>query len=148
MEPAKIDFSPFFRSGAFPDRFRRLRGPSRTRFCCDFAVLFRRFRQDLVGSSRVPPGCCRDPHPTSVTHSAGFPWGTAISRSDLNSPYPVGVLACQTQANSLPEWEGLPLLTSPPAPHKTVGPSRGTGAAACFRFVALSALNLSMLGKT
>ena len=27
---------------------------------------------------RVPPGCCRGPHPTSVTHSAGFPWGTAI----------------------------------------------------------------------
>ena len=42
------------------------------------------FRRD-IGSSRVPPGCRRDLHPTSVTHSAGFPWGTAISRSDLNN---------------------------------------------------------------
>ena len=42
---------------------------------------------------RAPPGCCRDTPPTSGTHSPGCLWGTAISRSDLNSPYPNGVLA-------------------------------------------------------
>ena len=83
----KLIFCIFFaraRSGRVPDRFRRLRIPSRTGFHKDFPVFFDAFRRDLDGVRRVPPGCCRDPHPTSVTHSPGFPWGTAISRSDLN----------------------------------------------------------------
>ena len=77
----KLIFSIFFaraRSGRVPDRFWRLRGPSRTRFSLDFAILLCWFRRDLVRVCRVPPGCCRDPQPTSVTHSPGFPWGTAI----------------------------------------------------------------------
>ena len=71
-------------SGSVPDRFWRLRGPSRTRFCNDFARFFCRFRRDLVVVCRVPPECCRDTPPASGTHSAGFLWGTAISRSELN----------------------------------------------------------------
>ena len=77
----KSIFCIFFvraRSERVPERFRRLRGPSRSRFRWDFAILFCRFRRDLFEDCRVPPGCCRDPHPTSVTHSPGFPWGTAI----------------------------------------------------------------------
>ena len=92
----KLTFCFFFVracSRRVPERFRRLRGLSQSRFRYDFATLFCRFRRDLFEDFRVLPGCRRDPHPTSVTHSAGFPWGTAISRSDLNSPYPNGVLA-------------------------------------------------------
>ena len=77
----KSIFCIFFartRSGRVPDWFWRLRGPSRTGFWDDFAILFCCFRRDLVGVCRVPPGCCRDPHPTSVTHLPGFLWGTAI----------------------------------------------------------------------
>ena len=59
-------------------------GPSRTRFCKDFAIFLCRFRRDLVVVCRVPPECCRDTPPASGTHSAGFLWGTAISRSELN----------------------------------------------------------------
>ena len=50
----------------------------------DFARFFGRFRRDLVVLCRVPPECCRDTPPASGTHSAGFLWGTAISRSELN----------------------------------------------------------------
>ena len=71
-------------SGRVPGRFRRLRGPSRTRFFKDFAIFVCRFRRDLVVVCRVPPECCRDTPPASGTHSAGFLWGTAISRSELN----------------------------------------------------------------
>ena len=53
----------------------------------DFARFFCRFRRDLVVVCRVPPECCRDTPPASRTHSAGFLWGTAISRSELNN-YP------------------------------------------------------------
>ena len=77
----KLTFCIFFVrtcSGRVPERFRRLRGTSQSRFRWDFATLFCRFCRDLFEDCRVPPGCCRDPHPTSVTHSAGFPWGTAI----------------------------------------------------------------------
>ena len=72
-------------SGSVPGRFWRLRGPPRTRFCNDFARFFCRFRRDLVVVCRVPPECCRDTPPASGTHSAGFLWGTAISRSELNT---------------------------------------------------------------
>ena len=34
---------------------------------------------------RVPPEWCRDAPPAFGTHSAGFLWGTAISRSELNN---------------------------------------------------------------
>ena len=40
-------------SGRVPDRFRSLRGPSRTRFRQNFAILFRRFHRDLVGVCRL-----------------------------------------------------------------------------------------------
>ena len=85
--PAIVFFGVLFArvcSGSVPDRFWRLRGPSRTRFCNDFARFFCRFRRDLVVVCRVPPECCRDTPPASGTHSAGFLWGTAISRSELN----------------------------------------------------------------
>ena len=59
-------------SGSVPDRFWRLRGPSLTRFCNNFARFFGRFRRDLVVLCRVPPECCRDTPPASGTHSAGF----------------------------------------------------------------------------
>ena len=82
------------RSGGLPERFWRLRGPSQTRFSWILSYFFGWFRRDLVGVCRVPPGCCQVAPFTSRTHSAGFLWGTAILRSDLNSPYPAGVLAC------------------------------------------------------
>ena len=89
-------FCVFFaraRSGRVPDRFRRLRGPSRTRFCKDFAIFVCRFRRDLVVVCRVPPECCRDTPPASGTHSAGFLWGMAISRSELNYNSSIKVLS-------------------------------------------------------
>ena len=95
FELRKSFFGVFFArapSGSVPDRFWRLRGLSRTRFFNDFARFFCRFRRDLVVVCRVPPECCRDTPPASGTHSAGFLWGTAILRSELNSPYPTGVL--------------------------------------------------------
>ena len=62
----------------------------------DFAKILRCFFAGSAGVvvCRVPPECCRDAPPVSGTHSAGFPWGTAISRSELNSPghRPSGVL--------------------------------------------------------
>ena len=87
FELRKSFFGVFFArapSGSVPDRFWRLRGLSRTRFFNDFARFFCRFRRDLVVVCRVPPECCRDTPPASGTHSAGFLWGTAISRSELN----------------------------------------------------------------
>ena len=80
-------FSGFLHSGVFrkgPGPILEAPGTLPDQISVDFVTLFCRCRRDLVGVCRVPPGCCRDPHPTSVTHSPGFPWGTAISRSDLN----------------------------------------------------------------
>ena len=57
-------FSVFFaraRSGRVPDRFRRLRGPSRTGFQEDFLAFFSGFRRDLFqtspGRAGMVPGC-------------------------------------------------------------------------------------------
>ena len=69
------------RSGRVPDRFRRLRRPSRIRnfqefydtFLLVFAILFCGLRADFVRVCRVPPGCCRDPHPDAVIHSPFSP---------------------------------------------------------------------------
>ena len=71
-------------SGSVPDQFWSLQGRSRTRFCEDFATFCCRFRRDLGVVRRVPPGGCRDTPSVYRTHSAGFLWGTAISRSGLN----------------------------------------------------------------
>ena len=38
-----------------------------------FAILFCRLRADFVRVCRVPPGCCRDPHPDAVIHSPFSP---------------------------------------------------------------------------
>ena len=77
-------FCVFFARACFgrvPDRFRRLRRPSRIRvfqdfydtFLLAFAILFCRLRADFVRVCRVPPGCCRDPHPDAVIHSPFSP---------------------------------------------------------------------------
>ena len=70
------------------------------------------FRRGVAGINRQPP---------ELTPRGAF-WGTAISRSDLNSPYPTGVLACQTQFGLPPVPEGFPLLTSPPGPARPSNP--------------------------
>ena len=89
-------FCVFFarvRSGRLPDRFRRLRGPCRARFRKDFPMFFGTFLRNLAcvgGFRRGVAGIHRQP--PELTLRGAF-WGTAISRSDLNSPYPNGVLA-------------------------------------------------------
>ena len=60
---------------------------------------------------RVAPECCRDTPQASGTHSAGFLWGTAISRRELNSPYPNGVLGVLNQKPlTVPGRFALPFL--------------------------------------
>ena len=78
-------------------------------------------------------GCCRDAPSHSGTSSPGCFWGTAISRSGLNSPYPTGVLACQTQFGLPPVPEGFPLLTSPPGPARPSNPLPRRVAISIFR---------------
>ena len=65
------------RSGRVSDRFRSPPGSDFQEFydtfLLVFAILFCRLRADFVRVCRVPPGCCRDPHPASVIHSPFSP---------------------------------------------------------------------------
>ena len=82
-------FFAFSSPGCVPEASRVDSGGSADPPGRDFATIlqgfFGRFRRDLVVVCRVPPGGCRDTPSVSGTHSAGFLWGTAISRSELNN---------------------------------------------------------------
>ena len=68
-------------------------------------------RRDLVGVCRVRRDVARIRHQPTELALRGSPWGTAISRSDLNSPYPSGCWRVEPFRRSLP----VPgeVLTSP-----------------------------------
>ena len=94
------DFSYFLRSAfrRVPERFRRLRGASRSRFRSDFPEILGRFRRDLAVIGRVPPGCCREAPPTSGTRFLGFPLG--YSDAAQRFKYVTEYLECIDQINA------------------------------------------------
>ena len=129
-------------SGRVPDRFRRLRRPSRIRdfqkfydtFLLVFAILFCRLRADFVRVCRVPPGCCRDPHPDAVIHS---PFSPGVRRCAQRFKFALPQRDAGMVLNGCvksPVWEGLPLLTSPPAVRRPPYPPTEPDLTPFFRF--------------
>ena len=121
----KSIFCVFFaraRSGALPGLIWASPETLPARISGGFPEEFRTFPPVSDRGSPGLLGCCRDAPSHSGTSSPGCFWGTTISHSELNSPYPTGVLACQTQFGLPPVPEGVPLLTSPPGPARPSNP--------------------------
>ena len=71
-------------------------------------------RRDLVGVCRVRRDVARIRRQPPELALRGSPWGTAISRSDLNSPYPSGCwLVKHFRRLSAVPGEGLPSRNLP-----------------------------------
>ena len=99
-------------------------------------MLFCRLRADLVRVCRVPPGCCRDPHPASVTHSPGSP---GVRRFAKRFKFAVprrgtGRVEPKTSAALL---EGLPFLSFPPAVRGSPYPTAENRKSLFFRFFSI-----------
>ena len=96
----------------------------------DFAILFCRFRADLVVLCRGPPGCCRDPRPASVIQSPGSPGVWRFAKRFKFAVPQRGAGRVEPPLVDVPGRFTLPFL---PADRRRIAvPYRGTGHSALF----------------